>query len=609
MVDGKEAVLSRCFRLVNSFSSPPSQASSSPPASSFASSSLLLLLLILCSSFLCLSSCTSLLSLLAFMGTAAAAVRCLVFTPRLLFLVGLFAMLVLWMYANFRITWMLFVIGGVLFCRTHARPLVLMATMYAVYCVTVQVGWHGIFLSISLAFLSNDLLKYLVQHWDNISDKPPAEESEADEIFKTEDVSSGESVFSGIKDEPEKPQPCKASVSPSCEQSSSPSTVSGRTRELASSTAAVRQEPTSSDEMKRILSSSDHYEALGLPRQNIDAVILKREYRKKAMLVHPDKNMGSPLASESFKKLQCAYEVLSDSTKRRDYDEQLRKEESRRVCEHSYSHQHDLQESRDYCAQESRRIECTICGYSHVWVCTGRIKTTARWCQGCCLHHAAEDGDGWVEYKEGSLAFDQRQRMEIPQAFVCAGSKIFDVSEWAVCQGMAHRPNTHRPSFHVNMVGVVEETRRSNLSRYTQEGGMETMMTEEEEEEEFEKWLRQVTALGVFGEKSSSSRKRWRAFRWGEVKRKKQWWRRRGEDTRVGKSGEETPGERCCGSDCGEAARDESGGALEEARSSGTLVKVDALDNGISKEMVSVFRIRVDVEESLCKSANGNRSS
>ena len=27
------------------------------------------------------------------------------------------------------------------------------------------------------------------------------------------------------------------------------------------------------------------------------------------MLVHPDKNMGSSQASESFKKLQCAYEV------------------------------------------------------------------------------------------------------------------------------------------------------------------------------------------------------------------------------------------------------------------------------------------------------------
>lgn len=30
-----------------------------------------------------------------------------------------------------------------------------------------------------------------------------------------------------------------------------------------------------------------------------------------AMLVHPDKNMGSSLASESFKKLQCAYEVIT----------------------------------------------------------------------------------------------------------------------------------------------------------------------------------------------------------------------------------------------------------------------------------------------------------
>lgn len=29
--------------------------------------------------------------------------------------------------------------------------------------------------------------------------------------------------------------------------------------------------------------------------------------------MHPDKNMGSPLASESFKKLQCAYEVNESS--------------------------------------------------------------------------------------------------------------------------------------------------------------------------------------------------------------------------------------------------------------------------------------------------------
>ncbi|KAA0032836.1 dnaJ-like protein subfamily C member 14-like isoform X2 [Cucumis melo var. makuwa] len=59
-----------------------------------------------------------------------------------------------------------------------------------------------------------------------------------------------------------------------------------------------------------------------------------------AVLVHLDKNMGSPLASESFKKLQCAYEVLSDSVKKRDYDEQLRKEESKTksVCQRSQSY-------------------------------------------------------------------------------------------------------------------------------------------------------------------------------------------------------------------------------------------------------------------------------
>jgi DnaJ family protein C protein 14 len=128
------------------------------------------------------------------------------------------------------------------------------------------------------------------------------------------------------------------------------------------------------------------------------------------MLVHPDKNMGSPLASESFKKLQSAYEVLSDSVKRRDYDELLKKEESRTkiVCQSSHASSH--QNSAAYRSEESRRIHCTKCGNSHIWVCTNRSKAKARWCQECGQYHQAKDGDGWVEHK-GTLVFEKAHKV------------------------------------------------------------------------------------------------------------------------------------------------------------------------------------------------------
>ncbi|KAI4311346.1 hypothetical protein MLD38_036251 [Melastoma candidum] len=295
------------------------------------------------------------------------------------YLAGLFAILILWMYANFWITGTMFVIGGtslelqfVIFSRSHARLVILMAAIYSIYSVKVRVGWHGVFLSINLSFLSNDVLKYLLQCCDNISEKSQPEEEKDADILTGEEF-SGESEFSCLDDEPEKPHPCKAT----CNQSAP--TIDENMKE-STSNMSLRQAAHSSGEMKRILNSLDHYDALGLPRhKKIDVVILKREYRKKAMLVHPDKNMGSLLGSESFKKLQCAHEVLSDATKKRDYDEQLRKGESRRACQRSFSH---LQKNCDYSAKESRRIQ-----------------------------------------------------VEVPRAFVCAESKIFDVSEWAICQG------------------------------------------------------------------------------------------------------------------------------------------------------------------------------
>ncbi|WCJ32390.1 Chaperone DnaJ-domain superfamily protein [Euphorbia peplus] len=466
------------------------------------------LLFILWSCFLSLTSMSCLLYVLLSMGAAGAAVPYLGYTPGL-FIVGLFAILILWMYANFWITGALFIVGGYLFSLNHARLVVLVAAIYAFYSVKVRVGWHGVFLSINLTFFSNDVLNFLLQWCDNINANAHFEEKKESET-DTQDDFSPESGYKVPINESEKLQSCKSSSKPA-----TTSSIDSKPNE--SSHVKIVKETSSNDEMRRILNSLDHYEALGFPRhKRIDTASLKKEYRKKAMLVHPDKNMGNPMASESFKKLQCAYEVLSDSTKKRDYDEQLRKEEfkTRSVCQKSCG---TNQSNQDYCSEESRRIQCTKCGNSHIWVCTNRSKVKARWCQDCCQYHQAKDGDGWVEYK-GSLVFDKPQKVEIPRAFVCAESKIFDVSEWAICQGMACRPNTHRPSFHVNMVGL-EKSQRSNSSRYPWDLDAEMM---DEDEEEFELWLQQALASGLFCE-TSSRRKSWSPFKLNQKKSKKQW--------------------------------------------------------------------------------------
>ncbi|KAM7251718.1 hypothetical protein ACFE04_023601 [Oxalis oulophora] len=471
------------------------------------------LLLIMWSFFLSLTSMSCLVYVLLSMGAAGAAVQYLGYTPGI-FIVGLFGILVLWMYANFWITGTIFIVGGYLFSLNHARLVVLMATMYAIYCVKVHVGWHGVILSVNLAFFSNDLLNYMIQWCDHLSEKAQSEEQQESQApIDDEFLREHEYTFK-TEEPPEEVHSCKSSSKP--DPIKLP-VVSNQ--EESSASKVIKEEASSADEMKSIINSVDHYEALGFTRhKKIDVTILKKEYRKKAMLVHPDKNMGSPLASDAFKKIQCAYEVLSDSVKKRDYDEQLKKEEfrTRTVCQTSQGSSH--QGSPDYCPDESRRIQCTKCGTSHIWVCTNRSKVKARWCQDCCQYHQAKDGDGWVEYK-GSLVFDRPQKMEIPRAFVCAEGKIFDVSEWAICQGMACRPNTHRPSFHVNMVGLGKMTQRSCSSRYPWDLNAEMM---DEDDEEFELWLQQALASGLFCE-TARRRKSWSPFKPLQKKGLRQW--------------------------------------------------------------------------------------
>jgi len=63
----------------------------------------------------------------------------------------------------------------------------------------------------------------------------------------------------------------------------------------------------------------DYYEILGV-RENAGAKQIKDAYRKLAFEYHPDRNKGNPQASERMKAVNEAYAVLSDPSKRRQYN-------------------------------------------------------------------------------------------------------------------------------------------------------------------------------------------------------------------------------------------------------------------------------------------------
>ncbi|HET9348889.1 MAG TPA: DnaJ domain-containing protein, partial [Arthrobacter sp.] len=63
---------------------------------------------------------------------------------------------------------------------------------------------------------------------------------------------------------------------------------------------------------------SSHYDVLGVSREATGEEI-KKAYRKLARTLHPDVNPGDD-ASDRFKAVTHAYEVLSDPQKRRIYD-------------------------------------------------------------------------------------------------------------------------------------------------------------------------------------------------------------------------------------------------------------------------------------------------
>lgn len=67
------------------------------------------------------------------------------------------------------------------------------------------------------------------------------------------------------------------------------------------------------------MSKRDYYEVLGVAK-SASADEIKKAYRKVAMQFHPDRNPGNTEAEEKFKEAAEAYDVLSDTNKKAQYD-------------------------------------------------------------------------------------------------------------------------------------------------------------------------------------------------------------------------------------------------------------------------------------------------
>jgi molecular chaperone DnaJ len=64
----------------------------------------------------------------------------------------------------------------------------------------------------------------------------------------------------------------------------------------------------------------DLYAVLGVKKGD-DGAAIKKQYRKLARELHPDKTKGDKKLEERFKEVSEAYEILSDEKKRSEYDE------------------------------------------------------------------------------------------------------------------------------------------------------------------------------------------------------------------------------------------------------------------------------------------------
>jgi len=88
--------------------------------------------------------------------------------------------------------------------------------------------------------------------------------------------------------------------------------------EQTKSSSSGSSESTSSSSRRRV-KSTEYYDLLDI-QPDASPSEIRSAYRKKARIIHPDKNPDDPNAEENFRILSAAYQTLSDPNKRHKYD-------------------------------------------------------------------------------------------------------------------------------------------------------------------------------------------------------------------------------------------------------------------------------------------------
>ncbi|EGH07686.1 type III effector HopI1, partial [Pseudomonas amygdali pv. morsprunorum str. M302280] len=112
------------------------------------------------------------------------------------------------------------------------------------------------------------------------------------------------------------PPPPKAEPSAGSER---PSTGRPNTTSAADASAKVGDSAPAKPPVKPL------YEHLGLSDMSVNLTAVKKAYRDAALKNHPDKRPANEFdeATERFKIISNAYQILSDPERRKDYDNGL----------------------------------------------------------------------------------------------------------------------------------------------------------------------------------------------------------------------------------------------------------------------------------------------